>query len=431
MKNLIIFSIFFIQFLLSAQEIPELKVPYIEGNVKIDGILDENCWKNSTKITDFIITYGSNKEILGKKPKNKTIGYIFYDKDYLYVGVECYDENTGNLKTERMIERDKGWGDDCVEIFVDPGLSRKRCFQWIINSRNIVYDQKHDSGKGIEEGGWDSGFESGVKIYKDRWVVETKIPLAELELTKDIGDNWGFNITRFEPREWIVQSWAPVYGGNLQPEKFGIIKGIKIDYSKYNFRVDLIRWGSLFWDDFVEISIENLEKNKKQINCELFVDEKLMSMKNLILKPEEKERISLNYKIEKKDKKLSILIKDKDENLCYLRTKYFKTPDTCFNVKPEVPIYYLSEPNLISELEIFLGMDTISKSEIMFEIYDEKGNLKINKKIKGLKQNRMKIPIGIKNLPEGRYILKVALKLKGEILEEKEVSFEKIKGPFD
>ncbi|MCM8818032.1 MAG: carbohydrate binding family 9 domain-containing protein [Candidatus Omnitrophica bacterium] len=376
-KELLIIFLFLLQFLLG-QNIPEIKVPYIKSDVKIDGVLEETCWKNAREITDFIITFASKKDIYGQKPKNKTVGYIFYDDDYLYIAVECYDEDAKNLRIWKMTERDKGWGDDCVEIFIDPGLSRKRTYQYIINAKGIVYDQKFDDGKNIVD--WDSGFEYGVKVEKEKWVVETKIPFAELELREDMKAEWGFNITRFEPREWIVQSWAPVFGGNLQPDKFGIIKDIKVDYTRYKFILDLISWGNLYiGDDFVEYSIKNISKSPLNLIFEIYTD-RLLNKKDIKLKPEETKNVSLDYSLEKKDGKLTILVKDEQGKISYMRTKYFKIPESSINIKSEIPVYYLSDKNIIAELEISIGRNSLKKSEIIFQICDIiKGSVKNNR----------------------------------------------------
>lgn len=430
MRKILLFLIFLIQSLMG-QQIPHIKVPYIKGNVKIDGILEEDCWKNAGKITDFIITWaGGRKEELGKKSKNKTIGYIFYDEDYLYIGVECYDEDTNSIKTGKMKERDKGWGDDCIEIFIDPGLSKEKCFQIIVNPKGIIYDQKFERGKNIVD--WDSGFEYEIKIYKEKWVVEVKIPLAELELKENTKTDWGFNITRFEPREWIVQSWAPVFGGNLQPEKFGIIKDIKIDYSRYKFGVDLISWGKLFLgEDFIEFIIENFSDDKTPLICEVYLNDKIQSKKEVILNPKETKKISLNYSVNKKDKKICLFIKDRNEKPIYIGTKYFKIPDKFINLKLDVPIYYLSEKKLVASLEVNIGRLSLKKCEIIFDIIDSKGNTLLTDRIIGINENFVKIPLEIKNLPSGKFNLKCTLKLNGKLVEEKRINFERIKGPFD
>ena len=412
-----------------SDEFPKAKIPYIENKVKIDGILEEDCWKNSLKISEFIITYGK-KDLLGKKPKNQTVCYLFYDKDYFYLGVECYDENIEGLITEKMKERDAGWGDDCIEIFIDPGLTRKRCFQYIINPAGMIYDQKYENAKETKE--WDSSIEYAVKKYKDRWVVETKIPLAELELKKDTGEIWGFNITRFEPNQWIVQSWAPVFGGNLQPDKFGVLEGISLDWNRYNLDLKLISWGNLsIGDDYIEFSIKNLSKDKMDLEGELFSDGKLSDKKNIIIKSGETKNLFLNYSVEERNGKMCLFIKNKRGEVCYMNTKYFKIPEKFIDLKEFFPIYYLSESSIPLNLYLNIGRISLKKCEIIFEITDENNKSLLIKKISGIKDRDLKVHLPIKNLPTGKFNLKISLKTNGKIIDEKMVNFERIKGPFD
>ena len=427
---LLLLLCFFFPFLANSDELPKGKVPYIENKVKIDGVLEEDCWKNSLKISDFIITWGAKKDLLGKKPKNQTVCYLFYDKDYFYVGVECYDDNIEGLMTEKMEERDGGWGDDCIEMFIDPGLTRKRFFQYIINPAGIIFDQKCEDAKQMKE--WDSGIEYAVKKYKDRWVVETKIPLAELELKKDTGEIWGFNITRFEPNNWIVQSWAPVFGGNSQPDKFGVLEGISLDWNRYTLELNFTSWGNLsIGDDYIEFSIKNLSENKMDLTGETFSDGKLSSRTNFVIKPGETKNLSLGYSIEERDGKLSLFIKNQKGEVCYIKTKYFKIPDRFIDLKEFLPIYYLSENSIPLNLYLNIGRLSLEKCEIIFDITDQNNKSLFIKKVSGIKDRNFKVPLFVKDIPAGKFNLKMILKINGKEIDEKIVGFERIKGPFD
>ena len=73
---------------------------------KIDGILDDEFWASAVVIDQF--TQYEPRE--GAEPSEKTVAYIGYDRNNLYIGVRAYDSNPKAVRA-CLVQRDKVVGD--------------------------------------------------------------------------------------------------------------------------------------------------------------------------------------------------------------------------------------------------------------------------------------------------------------------------------
>lgn len=152
----------------------------------IDGSLEDVWEKEGTKVDKFLF---KGKE----KPKDKTIAYLGCDDENLYIAFRCYVEDVDKIKAEKH-PHDTGriFGNDCVEVFLDSGLTRKLYYHFGLNAANSQADI--GLGRNI---GWNGKWESAVKINKDGKSIdyEIKIPLSELA-NANLSDKWGINLGR-------------------------------------------------------------------------------------------------------------------------------------------------------------------------------------------------------------------------------------------
>lgn len=89
---IILFSLTF-SFVFS-QEI-KVKIPRLSSSPKIDGILDKDLWeKEALEIKDFFQYQPKEKS----EPSEKTIAYVGYDKENLYLAIRCFDSNPDSIK---------------------------------------------------------------------------------------------------------------------------------------------------------------------------------------------------------------------------------------------------------------------------------------------------------------------------------------------
>ena len=269
------------------KEIKNVFVPKITAPI-IDGKLNDSSWQKATKVNSFFLIKKAGS------PTQKTIAYLGYDKNNLYVAFRCFDDQIQNLKTE--VTRDDGRvdRDSCVEIFLDTNNDRKTYFHFMTNPLGTRYDaHKYERSPPYGEITWNSNWQ--VKTSKDNqsWIAEIAIPFRSLGLKSPTeGINWGFNLCREEHRVKEYSSWATAKGFHV-PEEFGdMVFGKEIVLAKVD------DWGNgFFGKNNLKISLTN-ESIK-----ELCIETRLLFQRE----KEEAKITSYFYTLTEKEKKQFIL----------------------------------------------------------------------------------------------------------------------------
>ena len=173
--------------------------------IKIDGVLNEKVWKNRGR-DDFI----QSMPVDGGKPTERTVVWVAYDKKNLYVAAKLYDSALDKI-VKRFGVRDSDPEADQFIFAIDPYLDRRSGYLFKINPTNSVLDGAlyNDSNR---DDSWDCVWESAVKINKDGWTVEIKIPFNQLNFKSDKKEQvWGVNFERVIKRknEKVSFVWIP------------------------------------------------------------------------------------------------------------------------------------------------------------------------------------------------------------------------------
>ncbi|MGB9642420.1 MAG: sugar-binding protein [Candidatus Ratteibacteria bacterium] len=198
-------------------------VKYIEKEPYIDGILNDECWKQ-VEFTDRFYVYLSKKPI---SPEFKTSFGMFYNENGIYIGIVNYDENVDKIRTSRYVRDDPLlWMDDCNEIYIDPEGKGIGYTKFITTFNGTKYDEKRTDTQ-VTDVGW-NGENWIYKTSKeqDRWIVEIFIPWSDIGRKAMVNDLWKFNINRYcytTGKSWFAgASWS--FGASyLNPEKFGFL----------------------------------------------------------------------------------------------------------------------------------------------------------------------------------------------------------------
>ncbi|HGE70911.1 TPA: hypothetical protein ENX78_08760 [Candidatus Poribacteria bacterium] len=195
--------------------LPQIKVMKTLDPPKIDGHLDDNSWKNASKIEDFVWADGIGKPFEG------TEAYLLWDDQNLYIGVRCFESNMSQIKITHT-ERDNWlWEDDNVQLLINPTPNNSSdYYHIIINPIGVIFDQEisnvqPERHKTIESKlgkNWSFGGEVDTDIRDNFWTVEISIPFSSIAKVKpQTNDLWRFNIHRIEQRRKEYTYWSPTY----------------------------------------------------------------------------------------------------------------------------------------------------------------------------------------------------------------------------
>ena len=178
---------------------------------KLDGKLDDECWKSAAVMTDFLLDSGRGIAA------DATIVRACFDKDNLYLGIECIESNMAGIKASQTKHDGPIDSDDDIELFLDTVGDGRAYYQFMFNTLGT----KGELLTGGQD--WDCDWTVAVDKQKDRWTAEVAIPLKVLGETKE-GSSWGFNVGRGQAGKGDYSSFAGITGKWSAPEQFGTLK---------------------------------------------------------------------------------------------------------------------------------------------------------------------------------------------------------------
>lgn len=184
---------------------------------RIDGRLDDACWKNAPWTDAFVDIEGAAKP----RPRFRTRAKLLWDKQCLYIGAELEEPHVWGTVTrhDAVIFQDNDF-----ELFIDPDGDNHEYYELEVNALNTTWDLLLD--KPYKDGGkadnsWEfEGMKTAVHVDGtlndpsdvDRgWSVEIAIPWAALAkhahrpTPPADGDQWRMDFSRVEWQTQIAE----------------------------------------------------------------------------------------------------------------------------------------------------------------------------------------------------------------------------------
>jgi hypothetical protein len=213
----------------------------ITQSPKIDGILDDDVWKEAPTARDFV----TNTPVFGKKATDSTIVKILYDNTAIYIGALLFGD-PGKIRKQFTSRDQERLADvDNFGVFIDSYHDRQNAFQFLVTSRNVQSDARVSANVIPQDGifgelSWDAVWDSKVSIRDNGWSVEILIPLSSLRFSKKT-DVWGIQFRRFSRKDNESSFWNPV-NPNISGfvNQFGTVDGfdriappLRLSFSPY------------------------------------------------------------------------------------------------------------------------------------------------------------------------------------------------------
>jgi len=172
--------------------------------IKVDGIMDEQAWKNAEVAKNFFMVLPMDTGYA----KARTEVRMAYDEHNLYLLAECFQAVPGPNYVESL-RNDWVFGkNDNFLMFMDPFDDQTNGFAFGTNSAGAQWDGMMYGGGSVDLN-WDNKWISAVKNYKDKWILELSIPFKSIRYKKGI-TRWGINFSRLDLKTSEKSSWAPV-----------------------------------------------------------------------------------------------------------------------------------------------------------------------------------------------------------------------------
>ncbi len=208
MKKLLPFILTLLSFTTFAQKINEsfqFQIKPTTYRIIIDGILDDEAWKNTDVAKDFWLKFPTDTA----HANNQTEVRLTYDDEYLYVSAICFKANDGKSATVESMKRDYIIpNNECFQIIIEPFNDLTNGFIFGVNAAGAQLEGLISDGQ-VQNLNWDNKWASQTKYLSDRWIVEMAIPFKTLRYKKDVS-TWGLNFTRNYPNQKEISVWAKI-----------------------------------------------------------------------------------------------------------------------------------------------------------------------------------------------------------------------------
>ncbi|NRD23480.1 carbohydrate binding family 9 domain-containing protein [Winogradskyella litoriviva] len=190
---------------IQSQEKKSLNIHRTENSPKIDGVLDDDVWKNAEIASDF--TQFKPEMGVVSKDHQKTIVKMAYDDKAIYVSAYLKDKPEDIQK--QLTSRDNFGQSDFFGIILNPNNDAQNDTEFFVFSSGTQADATATPSNG-EDFGWSAVWDSAVKIVDDGWIVEMEIPYRALRFSNDNIQTWGIQFHRRFRLDNSQYSWNPI-----------------------------------------------------------------------------------------------------------------------------------------------------------------------------------------------------------------------------
>ncbi|HEY0018954.1 MAG TPA: DUF5916 domain-containing protein [Longimicrobium sp.] len=183
-----------------------LRAVRVQGEVRIDGRLDEAAWGQAVPAADFTQSYPQ----AGAAPTARTEARVLYDDESVYVGVRMLDAHPDSIAAPLARRDAAGVYSDWLHVMFDSRHDRRSGFRFSVNPRGVQRDVYHYDDRN-EDPSWDAVWTVATQIDSAGWTAEYRIPLSQLRFGGEAAESrtWGFQVMRDVARRGERASWSP------------------------------------------------------------------------------------------------------------------------------------------------------------------------------------------------------------------------------
>lgn len=170
----------------------KLNATRVEFTPKIDGIIEDSSWGNVPIANNFIMMRPDNGK--SEPETHKTEVKLAYDDNAIYIAAIMHTPDASKVPAE-LTNRDNYGNSDFFMLMINPNDDGQNPAMFIVTAAGVQIDAKVSNGNN-EDYNWSAVWQSSIKMNKDNWVVEMKIPYRALRFTNEPIQSWGVNFHR-------------------------------------------------------------------------------------------------------------------------------------------------------------------------------------------------------------------------------------------
>jgi len=214
MKHLLTSALLLVFFVPLAGQVNSgsFQVKKVTGSVQLDGILDDEIWKDVLPQTNFHQYFPSDTV----PAKYDTEIYVAYDDQFLYLAAKSY--SAGNDFRAISLKRDYRFFDsDNVAFVFDSFSDKTNGYMFGMNALGVRREALISNGgrqRQDFDGSWDNKWDGETKQYEDHWICEMAIPFNSVRFNSG-SKKWRFNAYRLDFQDYEITSLTKIPSNNI------------------------------------------------------------------------------------------------------------------------------------------------------------------------------------------------------------------------
>lgn len=242
-----------------ARPAPTVRAHHVTQPLRIDGRLDEDVYKTTPAITDFV----QQEPDEFKPATEKTEAWIFFDDDNVYVSAKNYETHPERRVANEM-RRDTGQlrQNDTFGVMFDTFLDRRNGYIFYANAIGGLADSQV-TDEGPPNADWNTVWDVRTGEFDGGWTIEMAIPFKSLRYQPGTDQKWGINLRRVVrwKNEWSYLAQVPraltTFRGLLKISSAGTLEGLQVPSGSANLELKPFALAGLSTDNTVNPVIDN------------------------------------------------------------------------------------------------------------------------------------------------------------------------------
>jgi hypothetical protein len=195
--------------LFSQERSKALTIGRIETPPRIDGLVDDECWRGREPVSGFF----QYDPVNGSKASEETYVWAAYDQNYVYFAFLMKDAQPDKIWAE-LTPRNEFDNNDSITLILDAYNDNRTSITFSLNP------------KGIQKNSVETIWKSEAVMRPDGWSAEMAIPFKSLRFSARENQVWGVNFERYIHRLNETDYWTDVDRDLPKLQQSGEIRGL-------------------------------------------------------------------------------------------------------------------------------------------------------------------------------------------------------------
>lgn len=195
-----------------------ISVSRVDSPPKIDGFIEDSCWKNLQPVSGFFQFDPFN----GEKATEETLVWAAYDQKNIYFAFFMRDSQHEKIWAE-LTPRNAYENNDSITVILDTYNDKRTSIEFTVNP------------KGVQKNSVETIWKSGAVIRSDGWSAEMAIPFKSLRFSPEKNQVWGINFERYIHRLNEQDYWTDVDRDKPLLHQMGELSGLSDIRPGHNF----------------------------------------------------------------------------------------------------------------------------------------------------------------------------------------------------